>query len=251
MATCRFCGRSFGSSQSVRAHLKSCASYVRSKGAVPRVPRDPRLPRELDEGLGDLGEREMDLVEDPVTRELDRMNRLIGAELERDFRQSLERERGAGRRRIIQRVKDEVLGWRAWRYAEMPAEVKARALQEIERELSALPVEELPRHELVQIAEGVRDRVYRPAVQEREGARKRERAEEEARNRPERQRTLIQRGVAYARRELAGAEGLYYADRLRIRSAVERRLQQEISGQESEVQVRELVDLVLDEELGE
>ena len=62
MATCRFCGRSFGSSQSVRAHLKSCASYVRSKGAVPRVPRVPRLPRELDEGLGDLSGREMGLV---------------------------------------------------------------------------------------------------------------------------------------------------------------------------------------------
>lgn len=236
----------------MRAHLKSCASYVRSKGAVPSVPRDPRLPRELDEGLGDLGEREMGLVKDPVTRELDRMGRLIHAELERDLRESLERERGAGRRRIIQRIKDEVLGWRAWRYGEMPAEVKARTLQEIERELSALPVEELPRHELVQIAEGVRDRVYRPAVQEREAARKREkRAEEEARSRPERKRALIQRGVAYARRELADAEGLYYADRLRIRSAVERRLQQEISGQESETQVRELVDLVLDEELGE
>lgn len=249
MATCRFCGRSFGSSQSVRAHLKSCASYVRSKGAVPRVPR---LPRERDEDLGDPGEREMDLVENPVTRELDRMNRLIGAELERDLRESLERARGAGRRQIIQRVKDEVLGWRAWGDAEIPAEVKARALQEIERELSALPVEELPRHELVQIAEGARDRVYRPAVQEREAARKREeRAEEEARNRTERKRALIQRGVTYARRELAGAEGLHYADRLRIRSAVERRLQQEISGQESETQVRELVDLVLDEELGE
>ena len=221
--------------------MKSCASYVRSKGAVPREPRVPRLPRELDKDLGDLGEREMDLVEDPVTRGLDRMHRLIDAELERDLRESLERERGAGRRRIIQRVKDEVLGWRAWASPRPPAEVKARALQEIERELSALPVEELPRHELIQIAEGVRDRVYRPAVQERE----------EARNRPERKRALIQRGVAYARRELAGAEGLDYADRLRIRSAVERRLQQEISGQESEAQVRELVDLVLDEELGE
>lgn len=246
MATCRFCGRSFGSSQSVRAHLKSCASYVRAKGVVPRVPR---LPGELDEGLGDLGEREMGLVEDPVTRERDRMGRLIDAELERDLRESLERARGAGRRRIMQRVKDEVLGWRAWGYAAMPAEVKARALQEIERELSALPVEELPRHELVQIAEGARDRVYRAAVQEGEAARKR--AEEEAQNRTKRKRALIQRGVAYARRELADAEGLYYADRLRIRSAVERRLQQEISGQESEAQVWELVDLVLDEQLGE
>src|SRR5207245_5240066 len=61
----------------------------------------------------------------------------------------------------------------------------AEALQEIERKLSALAhVDELPRRELVQIAEGIRDRLFRPVLEAQEAARQRARAEEdEARQR--------------------------------------------------------------------
>lgn len=57
------------------------------------------------------------------------------------------------------------MGYGSWQHPTIPAEVKAEALQEIERKLSALPhVDELPRRELVQIAEGIRYRLFRPVV---------------------------------------------------------------------------------------
>ncbi len=49
-------------------------------------------------------------------------------------------------------MKERVVGqWRSAGYT-IPAETKARALTDIERELSALPVDELPEWELVQLA---------------------------------------------------------------------------------------------------
>ena len=253
MATCQFCRQVFRSAQAVRAHLKSCMAYLDLKGMGPRLPR---LPREPDEDSADMFDWPVHPPADPMALEPDRLERrldqLLERELDRTMQESFERQRGAGRRRIIQGVKDEVLGWRSgWGFG-VPAEVRARALKELERELSALPVEELPRRELIQIAEGVRDRVDRAAQPAPEapvarGPQTRERASQGA----ERKQALIQYGVNYARRELGREEGLDSFDQLQVRRAVERELKEAISGRELEADVRELVDLILDEELGE
>jgi hypothetical protein len=64
----------------------------------------------------------------------------------------------------------------------------------IDQELSSLPVDQLPRAELVTIAEGIRDRIYRPVMQ----AQQRAREEEERRRQQARQRTtLITAGGTY------------------------------------------------------
>jgi hypothetical protein len=91
--------------------------------------------------------------------------------------------RARQRRELIQSVKQETVGYSSWQHPTIPAEVKAEALQEIERKLSALPLDELSRHEVVQIAEGIRDRLFRPVLEAQGVARQRARAQEDARRR--------------------------------------------------------------------
>src|SRR5882724_3974114 len=90
-------------------------------------------------------------------------------------REAAER-RARQRRALIQSVKEDVVGYGSSQHPTISAEVKAEALQEIERKLSALShIDELPRRELVQIAEGIRDRLFRPVLEAQETARQRAR----------------------------------------------------------------------------
>src|SRR5207245_9452483 len=70
----------------------------------------------------------------------------------------------------IERVVELVVGqWQSAGYT-IPAETTARALTDIERELSALPMDELSEWELVQLAEGVRDQLYGPVMRAQDDA---------------------------------------------------------------------------------
>src|SRR6266849_3888304 len=106
-------------------------------------------------------------------------------EAEEFLRREAAERRARQRRALIQSVKEETVGFGPSQHPTIPAEVRAEALQEIERKLSALPhVDELPRRELVQIAEGIRDRLFRPVLEAQEATRQRARADEdEARQR--------------------------------------------------------------------
>ena len=77
----------------------------------------------------------------------------------------------------------------------IPAETKAQALVAIEQKLSRLPVDQLPRSELLAIAEGIRDRCYRPVIQAQQRARE---EEERRRHQTGQQTTLVAAGVTYA-----------------------------------------------------
>ena len=61
--------------------------------------------------------------------------------------------------------------------------------------LARLPVDQLPRSELVTIAEGIRDRIYRPVLQAQQRAQE---AEDRKRNQARQRTTLIASGAAYA-----------------------------------------------------
>jgi hypothetical protein len=62
---------------------------------------------------------------------------------------------------------------------------------------------------------------------------------------------LIRHGALYATRELARETGLEPHERWQIETAVKDELEQELTGDESERDVEDLVDAFLDEELGE
>jgi hypothetical protein len=99
----------------------------------------------------------------------------------------------------------------------VPTDIQAQALTEIEKELSKLPVAELPETELLTLAEGIRDRLYRPVIR----AQDRARAEDERRRKQAHRRAdLIAYGVSYANSELEKEEDLDAWARLIIRETV-------------------------------
>jgi hypothetical protein len=140
---------------------------------------------------------------------------------------------------MIQSVKDEVIGsWWSPGHT-ITFEAKAEALVAIDQGLSRLPVDQLPRAELVTIAEGNRDRIYRPVIL----AQQRSREEQERRRQQARQRTtIITAGITYASQALRQRHDLESWTRLDLEQKVKRAAEQAIDGSESEADLRALVD---------
>src|SRR5712692_4715803 len=237
-ATCHFCGQNFRNRQAVRAHLKGCAAYRQlPKATVPSIGSKAATlsGRGLDPGsrpAPDPGP-----LKDPLRRQPPR----IATDLSPDpYQKVLCRE-------VIQSVKDRVIGsW--WQPGHtIPSEVKAQVLVAIEQELSRLPVDQLPRAELLTIAEGIRDRIYRPVLQ----AQQRAREEEERMRQQARQRTtLIAAGVTYANQALRQQQhALESWTRLDLEQKVKRALEQAIDGSESEADLPAFVDNLLVQQL--
>ncbi len=232
---------------------------VRAEEARFRLRQIKAAHEDLDRQEGQRAERERQKAEAEERRRreeaLARERARLEAE-EKRKREEAEAARHRRRREIIQGVKDRVIkGWWSLRYT-IPPETQAQALKEIERELSALAVEELSESELVGIAEGIRDKHYKPVMQAQDLTREEEAARQqqalgEALERLERSRqkqALVERGVQYASDELAD---LPFSEEWRIEQRVREDLEGKLTGEESWAQVRDLVDEMLDEELGE
>jgi hypothetical protein len=236
-ATCSFCDRMFRNRQAVRAHLKACPTYRQvPKATVPTLGSKPRTPSLGDRHAGTRSSPTAMPKEDGPRRQPPR-----GAPDpdQAPFAKEL-------RRLTIQSIKKEVIdsGWLIGQT--VPAEAKAQALVAIEQELSRLPADQLPRSELVAIAEGIRDRIYKPVLQ----AQQRARAEEDrTRKQAWLQATLIAVGVARAARTLRQQEDLDGLTRLDLEHQVKRALDQEIDGSESEADVETLIDRFVTKQL--
>ena len=233
VATCNFCRRSFRNTQAVRAHLKACPAYGRlPKAPLPRVGNKPRTVGAPDSDPGVRSPWE-DVPRPILPRP--QPARIVAGTGQKATRSALARW-------MIQSVKDQVIGsW--WSPGlTIPSETKAQALLAIDQELSRLPVDQLPRTELVTIAEGIRDPIYRPVIQAQERARE----EEERRRQQARQRTtLIAAAVTYANHALRQRHDLESWTRLDLEQKVKRAIEQAIDGSESEVDMRALVDNVV------
>jgi hypothetical protein len=250
-ARCHFCGASFRNRQAVRAHLRHCSAYqgrqAKTGSRQGRLPVDGLAPHN---GAAEL--------------------RTLLEAHEKRRREEAAAARKQKRRQLIQRVKDQVVGqYRSSGYT-IPAETKARALTDIERELSALALEELPEWELVQLAEGIRDQLYGPAMraqdeaqrvedQRREEAQEASRRVTEQRANEDRERqqakarasALVRYGTTFADDALQDVEDLDEPEQQRILQRVELDLEQQLTGGESKRDVQGRVDQILDEELGE
>lgn len=168
-------------------------------------------------------------------REAARAQRAREAQSRREAADAKER-RKVKRRQVIQDVKQAALD--RWRYsARADAELKAKILRSIELALVPLPVDELPQAELVQIAEGVRDRLYGEVAA----------AEAAAAARAQQRESLRQYGLSYTRQQLIADEDFDWAERWRIECAVTEELQA-ITGEESRAEVRAWVEEILDME---
>lgn len=234
--TCHFCTRTFRNRQAIVAHLKSCPDYRRlPKATLPNVGSKPGTlgARDTHPPVGSTWQPVRDAARRPQTSRsapgTSRKVPLTGLA-----------------RWMIQSVKDEVIGmWWSPNHT-IPSETKAQALIAIEQELSRLPVDQLPRSELKTLAEGIRDRYYRPVMQ----AQQRVREDEERRQHQARQRTtLIAAGTAQASRALRQQHDLDGLTRLELEQKVKRALEQDLDGSESEADVSTQVTKMLEREL--
>ena len=233
-ATCHFCGQHFRNTQAVRAHLKGCAAYRQLPKAT--VPSIGSATATLSGRGPHPGSRPAPDPGPPRRREPPR----IATDLSPAPYQNVLR------RGQIQSVKDKVIGsW--WQPGHtIPSEVKAQALVAIEQELARLPVDQLPRSELVTIAEGIRDRLYRPVLQAQQRAQE---AEDRKRNQARQRTTLIASGAAHANQILRQQHDLDGRTRLDLEQQVKRALEQEIDGSESEADLQARVDDLLTKHL--
>ena len=171
-------------------------------------------------------EREQDVARLRIEEGLRERQRQEQAELQQRLR----------RRELVQAVKHEVIDrWLGGVLAS--TELKAQMLAEIEQTLTKLPVEELPHQELIQIAQGVRDRLSSRAraLQER--------AEQHAR----RQQSLVQHGMRYATQELRMVDGLDVVGRWKLEARVREELAH-LAGDETPQDIEEWVDAILEDE---
>ncbi len=236
-ARCNFCSRTFRNQQAVRAHLKACPAYrhlpqaaVPSRGSAPGTPRVrpstpvPRLTREpmpAAEHPGRQAPRPARAGDDGA------LHRVL-------------------RRAAIQSVKNQVIdAWWSPGHT-IPSETKAQALAAIERELSRPPTDDLPRSELVTIAEGIRDGIYGPVLAAQQRAREEEdRQRAQARQRPVR----VAAGVLHATSWLRQHPDLDGRTRNDLERTVRQALDQELDGSESEAEVQARVEEILTDAL--
>jgi hypothetical protein len=229
-AMCHFCDKTFRNRQAVRAHLKGCPVYKQMpKATVPTLGSKPKTPS--------LGARRLSSRLTPEAFPTDDRPRHEPPRTTVDAEQ--EPYGKVLGRLTIQSVKNAVIdSWRSLGHT-IPAETKSQALVAIEHELSRLPAAQLPRSELVAIAEGVRDRIYKPVLQAQERARE---EEDRKRSQTRRRTTLLAAGEARANHTLRQQDGLDAWTRRELEQKVKRTLDQEIDGSESEADVEALVD---------
>jgi hypothetical protein len=162
--------------------------------------------------------------------------RIKVANAQRERREAINRARQESRRQKIQKVKEEVTsGWVAALY--LSAELKSRVLRDIEIEFARLPIEDLPHGELIAIAEGICDPIYRAARQ----------AQENKMQAAARRQRLVQHGHDYAASVLRAVDDLDVIERWRIERAVENDLEA-IGANETTDDIEDRVDGLLESE---
>jgi len=187
MARCGFCYREFKSSQSVRAHLRFCRAYQRTRQRTRTNPSPPPRARRAateDEDLRRLfGPAAPSRPPSPVSQEVEPRRAASHPAPARDpgwsreqIRQECRRQwdalqdeqrrlaaeqrsRAAEERMVIQHLKLLVVDMYLTRDP-IPPEARAEAKEQIERTFATLPILELPPLERQQLARGVRDRIF-------------------------------------------------------------------------------------------
>lgn len=285
MAVCRFCDQEFSNPQAVRAHLRGCGAYKeRGAGAVVSVAAPVSMPkRQARKAGGTGGFSRADQIQGEVAASEARLRLRHVEAAHRDFEQEEQRARDrelatqrvrrdeeqaararverekveatvrTGRRAIIQGIKAEVMR-RSVPY-HVSSALQAGAVQAIEKDLSGLPVDELPRAELLQIAEAARDRAYQPAIEEQRKSQERDkRRSQESLERMGKMRKAREYVQSYLDREVrcSGLEDeVDYFERRKIADRIKDSLEMEFEDDSnpSAAVLRETVEDLVSEEL--
>lgn len=231
LAKCKFCRRIFNNKQAVKAHLKGCIAYRE------RIPRQ-RVHKAMPEARNTL--------------------------LPEGFRERSGVEGRKSRNEIISEVINESVEEYSKLRNDIPIEAKARAIMEIRRELSPLPVNSISFSDLLEMAERIKDRIYKPVIQAQNAANTQKAADEKTNfwqkedeshgalermreiTRKERRReALVESAIRNAEQQLNRAPGIEIWNQWPAMEKVKGALAREVIGTESPEEIEELVDELL------
>ena len=246
MASCKFCGHKCKSEQGVRAHLKRCAEYLKSKklsalGKVPEAASTPSVEPNLSAGPDCAA---------PLRAFEKAMHELTTKRNASQTPQQL-------RRSILQAVKAQVVDRDQSSSGIVTATMRGDAKMAIEQQLASLPLEELPFHEACELGAAIRDRLYAPIFKKETEEAEQQQAEQESRRRKHteetaaghraagRKATLIEQAIGQARARCE-AKQIIGRNRLSVLVDIESQLTEFLTGNESVPDANAIIQTVLD-----
>lgn len=292
MAMCNFCNQEFDNTQAVRAHLKWCPPYRGEeepegmhKAGMPRHAQlkgdDPvtRARQEYEKEKVDfkldrikeerrtwkdrqqekdqaMQRQEREAQEARAREELDRDLAIEQTRLDKEEKSRREEERRKIekiRRDRIQQVKAQAVD-QYYSWPRVSSEFKVGAKRMIEKELGDLQIEDLPDSELKEIAEAVREKVYKPFFEKLAREDQQRQAEREL---VRRKSNLLNQGEKYVKiwvKKALEEEGIADLDPMgrlllewKVAQAVREALEKELQGDEEAHEIRDIaIDLAED-----
>ena len=257
MSQCNFCRGEFRNSQAVRAHLKKCSNYQKSKKAnatriQPITPSRPH-PQTTSQGAP---------APTPLTTPADLVTHLM-AQLTRQFAGPDEATRVKQKREaLLAGLCASLVDWYCPLEGVVTPEMAVAAKVAILDELGTVAINELSQAELTLRGTAIRNRIFAPYLrrQQEQGARQNERQQQDAsRSQLEasirarqlkRKAMLIELGVTRALKS-ASSRGLPSRALVLLEWEVRARLEAMLVGDEMETQIDETIEASIDRPLSE
>ncbi len=240
------------------AHMKQQVEEQESRLKLRQIQA---AHEELDRKEAERAKQIKEQAEAVRRREQDEILARRRTETEAQERKEKERREGERQRQrceLVQSIKNRVVRNYIKFFYTVPAEAEARALKQIEQELTVLPIEDLPERELVEIAEGIRDGIYQPLFEAQDEARRQEskRQQEEMekvlttaierREREENKQAVIAYGYRFASEELDELGVRPWIERYTILEKVEQELRHRFDGTVSKDEIQDEIEDVVE-----
>ena len=246
MASCKFCGHKCKLEQGVRAHLKRCEEYLKSKklsalGKVPEAASTPSVEPNLSAGPDCAA---------PLRAFEEAMHELTTKRNASQTPQQL-------RRSVLQAVKAQVVDRYQSSSGIVTASMRGASKMAIEQQLASLPLEELPFDEACELAAAIRDPLYAPTFKREAHEAKQQQAEQESRRHKQieetaagqraagRKATLIEQAIGQARARCE-AKQIVGRNRLSVLVDIESQLTEFLTGNESDPDANAIIQAVID-----
>ena len=245
MATCNFCKEKFKSEQGVRAHMRGCDQYHKSKKltalGMPKAASTPSVQPNPSAGpdcVAPLRDFEKAMHEFSTKQETPQTPQQL-------------------RRSILQAVKAQVVDRYHSSSGIVTSTMRGDAKMAIEQQLPSLPLEELPFDEVCELAVAIRDRLYAPTFKREAQEVEQQYVEQESRRRKQteetaaghraagRKTTLIEQAIGQARARCE-AKQIVGRNRLSVLVDIESQLTEFLTGNESVPDANAIIQTVID-----
>ncbi len=255
MAICTFCTQEFRNSQAVKAHLRKCPDYLKSKNDSAS-PTSPTTPSPVPAGATAQGSP----VSTPLPTPSDLMAHLV-SQMTAPLAGPDEATRLKQRREsLLAGLCTTLVDWYCPQEGGVTAEMAVAAKVAIRDELGTVAIQEMPPAELTLRGTAIRNRIFAPYMRrhQEQVARQHERQQQDAQRRQQesgiqarhaiRKTALIELGITRALGS-ASSRGIPRRVLVVLEWEVRARLEALLVGDESESQVDETIEAAIDRPL--